>query len=500
MSSKAQRLVKGSAFRVTEFFISAIVGLLMMPFIIHFIGDKMYGLWVLIGTFMGYYGLFDFGLMQAVQRFVSRAIGVNDDREMNKIINTILYLYMIIGVVILMVSAVLVFISPYIIKDAVNLRLFQTILPVLSLSLAIGFPMRVFKGVLIAHLRYDLNTTTEIVTHILRITLVFTLLKRYNGLFTLAMITFTTEMLMYAMTFIFAKKVDKNMVFSRNMIDRAKIKSIFKYSFVTAGANIALMMRFRVSSFIIAAFLGLKEVTIYSIALRLTEYFSQAMMSSMGILMPVFSQYEGKNDYNSIREKFLFTTKISCYIAILIGALILILGRDFIQVWMGEAYVSAYPLLAMLTVANIFCLMQTPTGGLLYGISKHKFTFFANTIEGFSNLILSLILVKKYGLLGIALGVTIPYSVMNLFIQPIYVCRVIGLKLYLYYFKTLLPAVIKSMVFFICFAFTLRSFIKPSYLMLFPAGLAGAVLFIIFSFFYGFNENERKDLLKGIKR
>jgi len=42
-------------------------------FIIHSIGDRWYGLWVIVGTLMGYYGLLDFGLASASQRFITKS-------------------------------------------------------------------------------------------------------------------------------------------------------------------------------------------------------------------------------------------------------------------------------------------------------------------------------------------------------------------------------------------------------------------------------------------
>lgn len=41
MSIKAKDLVKGSVLRVAEFFVVAVVGLAMMPFVIHSLGERM---------------------------------------------------------------------------------------------------------------------------------------------------------------------------------------------------------------------------------------------------------------------------------------------------------------------------------------------------------------------------------------------------------------------------------------------------------------------------
>src|SRR6202008_4912680 len=74
---------------------------------------------------------------------------------------------------------------------------------------------------------------------------------------------------------------------------------------------------------------------------------------------------------------------------------------------------------------NVF---QGPMVGLLYGVSKHKFYAYLNLAEGSINLILSLVLVRHFGMIGVALGTLIPMLVTKLWIQPLYVCHVAGIE------------------------------------------------------------------------
>ncbi|MFC1699964.1 MATE family efflux transporter, partial [Candidatus Omnitrophota bacterium] len=103
MSSKAKTLTKGSLLRSLQFFANCIIALALMPFIIHSLGDRMYGLWILIGSFFGFYGFFDFGLSSAVQRYISRALGKGDLKEANAVVNNSLFLFFLIGLLSLVV-------------------------------------------------------------------------------------------------------------------------------------------------------------------------------------------------------------------------------------------------------------------------------------------------------------------------------------------------------------------------------------------------------------
>src|SRR2546426_10406890 len=53
-------------------------------------------------------------------------------------------------------------------------------------------------------------------------------------------------------------------------------------------------------------------------------------------------------------------------------------------------------------------------------------------LEGLANLALSIALVQWYGILGVALGTAIPMALVSLFVLPVYVCRLLKLRLWTY--------------------------------------------------------------------
>ncbi len=498
MGSKAKTLVKGSILRTFNFFVNIVIAFFLMPFIIHSLGDRMYGLWMVIGSFLGFYWLFDFGLGSAIQRYVSRAIGKEDYKEANLVINSSLFLFLIIGLFTLFISFVVSFISPLFMKNIAEVVIFRQVIIVLGCSFAIGLPMRVFSGILTAHLRYDLNTIVTMSKLLIRTILVVIFLKKGYGVLALALITFISDIISYFFAFIFAKKIAKYIVLSKTLVDKTKIKSLFKYSIFTFIAQIADKLRFNIDNFIIAAFVGLNFVTVYSIASRLIQYFMNFIVSAVGLMIPVFSQYESKGDYNSIRKKFILVTKLSSYLSVLIGGTVILFGKVFIERWMGKDYLSAYPLLVVLVIPIIIALMQSPSIQLLYGISKHKFFAISNSVEGVANLILSLILVQKFGLMGVAFGTAIPMIIIKLFVQPVYTCKAIKLSVWKYYFEIVFSILLKSLIGFIGFWWIIKSFIIPNYLNLLVLISCELVFFAGAVFFVGLNNIEQNYFKKLI--
>ena len=72
-------LVRGSALRVFTLVASVAVSFFLMPFLIHALGDRWYGMWALIGSITSYYALLDLGLTSAVNRFLTQAVARDDE-------------------------------------------------------------------------------------------------------------------------------------------------------------------------------------------------------------------------------------------------------------------------------------------------------------------------------------------------------------------------------------------------------------------------------------
>jgi O-antigen/teichoic acid export membrane protein len=111
------------------------------------------------------------------------------------------------------------------------------------------------------------------------------------------------------------------------------------------------------------------------------------------------------------------------------------LGKSFIEVWVGSKYVaSAYPVMLVLLLPTTLMLAQSASGRTLWGMAKHQTWAWVVLAEGAANLILSVVLVRPYGILGDAIGTAIPLTCSMIFFLPSHLCRLLRIRLrtYLY--------------------------------------------------------------------
>ncbi|HEG43531.1 MAG TPA: hypothetical protein ENH94_05735, partial [Phycisphaerales bacterium] len=125
MSKIGERLLRGATIRVAAQVVSAIVGIMLIPFVIAKLGARLYGVWVIIGTITGYYGLLDLGLSSALGRFVSRYLGRGDKDEANGYITSAFYVFCAGGIIAFIVTALVAFLCRIMIADPQDAKMFS---------------------------------------------------------------------------------------------------------------------------------------------------------------------------------------------------------------------------------------------------------------------------------------------------------------------------------------------------------------------------------------
>src|SRR3984885_15472868 len=107
-----RRLLSGAVLQIGNLVASAIAAFFLMPFIVHHLGDRIYGFWSLAISFIGYYSLLDFGLSTAVSQYMSIAIGRNDEAACRGVFNTALRINFVLAGIALLVTAIIVAVTP----------------------------------------------------------------------------------------------------------------------------------------------------------------------------------------------------------------------------------------------------------------------------------------------------------------------------------------------------------------------------------------------------
>ena len=76
--------------------INTVVNLIYVPVLLHFLGKSEYGLYQLMGSFIAYFSIMDFGLSNTVIRYFSKYKALNETDKMENVLAMAQKIYLVI--------------------------------------------------------------------------------------------------------------------------------------------------------------------------------------------------------------------------------------------------------------------------------------------------------------------------------------------------------------------------------------------------------------------
>jgi O-antigen/teichoic acid export membrane protein len=293
----------------------------------------------------------------------------------------------------------------------------------------LGFPAGVFGGILEGLNRFYFVNLTNLVSTLLRALLIVLALNHGYGLLAVAIITVTLPLLGAAVRAAIVLRT-LALKFGWKYVDRSSFREIAHYSGISFILMIAYKLRFKTDEVVISTFLSVAAVTFFSNGDRLVEYSGEVVSSLAQIFVPMSGQSDAKGDLNRLRRIFLAGNRACALIVFPITATLIILGKSVITAWVGPRYVTAsYPVMLVLLIPSTFALAQAASPRILYGMARHKSLAWVTGMEGIANLILSIVLIRPFGIVGDALGTAIPLTCTSLFFMPRHLCRILDVRM-----------------------------------------------------------------------
>lgn len=415
--------------------VSAAIAFLLSPVIIHGLGDARYGVWSLVADLIGYYGMLDVGIGGAVSHYVARYLGTSDRQGVRETLSTALAALAVIALVVIAAGCGLIFAFPHIFDTrGVNLTEIRIALTIMTLTIGLSFPMAIFNSSLVGHRRMDVVNINEVSIRILVATASWIVIKTGAGMIGLAAVVASGRTLSWVACIFWSKRVGAPFP-SRWFFKYAHLRELLSYGSKNALINFAMLINYRTDSFVIGIFLGVKWITFFSIGSTLVQYCTDAILAVTRAFTPHLTHEDSRGDGEQLSRLYLLGVRLAGLLATAAAAYLLVFGKDFIRLWLGEAYVSG-PLtyrsdvvMMVLLCASFPRLLQSISWQLLLATRNQSYLMCLIVGEAVVNLGLSVVLVHWYGLLGVALGTMIPVVISQAGLLPAYVLRTYHISL-----------------------------------------------------------------------
>lgn len=480
---------------------NALSGLLYTPWMISCIGTNDYGLYTLAMSAVNLF-LLDFGLGDAVSRFLSTYYAKGDEDSANAFLGVVLKLYTAISAV---VFFILFFV--YINIDAIyanlgadQIGIFKQLYIIVAIYSVISLPLISFNGILTANEKFIALNGLNLVQKISAVGLIVFALLLGKGVFSIVLINAGTSLFCSFLKYVVIARQTK-VKFSFRSDSQVSYKEVLGFSFWSMIVQICQRFIFTIMPSVLAIVSNTWEITVFGLASSLESYVYTVASALNGLFMPKVSRILNSNDIKKLHELNLRIGRIQL---VIIGGIVsgfVAIGSRFVTCWVGPEYGTLVLRTVLLIIPSIFDLPLLVENTALVAAGYVKQRGIIYIVMAIINIALGFLLSFKLGSVGACAAICISYFV-----------RIFGqCRLYVNYlefevvpfFRSAFPRWIITSAVAILFTMIASSFISNNgWLGLILSAVVYLSIYAAVSFVLYFNQSEIQlfKSLVGLKR
>lgn len=422
--SSAKNLVValiGQAFGLIISFIARII-------FVKFLSDEYLGLNGLFTNLLTMLSLVELGVGSALVYSLYKPLADGDNEKVKSLMDLYRKAYNIIGGVVLIIGILFIPFYRYLISEVPSISHLDFIYILFVLNTAISYFYSYKRSLIICDQKRYIATIYRYVFYfLLNVFQIIVLFLTHNYiLYLITQVVFT-----WLENICISIKADRMYPYLKDK----NIKKLDKKELNTISKNVRAMLFHKIGgvvvnstdNILISKLVGLIAVGMYSNYYLITSALDTITAQFFNAITASVGNLGACTNSKKVKETFNTTFFLNYLIYGVITVCLLILFNPFIEVWLGKKYLFDFSVVLVITICFYLkgirktCLTYRDALGLFWH-DRYK-----PIIESIINLVASIILGIKYGVLGVFMGTIISTVTTSLWIEP-YV-------LYKYYFK-----------------------------------------------------------------
>ena len=483
--------------------VNMLIGVLYTPILTQQLGQAEYGLYSLVTSVISYLTILDFGFGNAIIVYTARYRVKNEKEKQEKLHGMFFLIYLIIGIIAGIIGAFIWLNADNLFANSMSaeeISKAKILLGILTFNLIVTFPLSVFSSIITAYEKFVfakvLNLARIILNPIIMIILLNIGYKSVALVILITVLNITTLILNYLYC---KKKLNIRLKFGK--LDFSLLKEIMAYSVWVFLNSIIDKINLALDQFVLGIYVGTAAVAVYSVAGNLNQMYMNFSTAISGVLLPRVTEMEERKASNEeFTDIFIKTGRIQYIIMALIITGFVLYGREFINLmWVGPEYDESFFIACILMIPITIPLIQNVGINILQAKNLYKFRVIILFVFAIINVIISIFLAKIYGSIGAAIGTAIALIGGTIIGMNIFYHRKAGINIFEFWkniAKMSIPVAI-------CVILAIMvKYILPinNNIMLIAHILGYTIIYLIFMWFLGMNNNEKNLFIKPFNK
>lgn len=476
-------------------------GLLYTPIMLRLLGQSEYGLYQLVCSIVSYLGILSFGFNSSYMRYYCQTKAKSDSSALARLNGMFMTIFIIISLISAVCGTVMLLRIDIIFADGLTFAQLSKARLLMGFSvfnMSISFINSVFTSYLSANEEFFFQRIIEFLRTLFSPFLTLPLLLL--GFDSVAIVCISTVLTMFSLTanciYCFKKLHIK---FTFGKFNFKLLKEMWIFTFFIFINMIIDQINWNVDKFLLGRMLGTTAVGIYSVAGQLNTMYINFSTSVSGVFIPRINTIVAENQSNNVLTN-LFTRvgRIQLIILALVMSGFTVFGNEFINLWAGNEYSSAYRIGLYLMLPATVPMLQTLGIEIQRAKNMHQARSVVYLFTAIANILISIPYIKLYGAEGAAMGTAFSMLIGNGLFMNIYYHKRIGLNM-LYFWKEILKF-IPALSVPVLFGTVLNLFFPAAdFFMLIIEISAYTAVYCISMWFIGMNVYEKELLLGKLK-
>lgn len=384
------------------------VALLLTPYIVSRLGIEGFGVWSLMLVITSYLQLFNFGIREALVKYVAEFDAKDDALAISRLINTGLAVYLLLGSLILVIA--------WDLRDTVItlLRVPATlhadarfVLLVVAVAAILSMVADLFEAVLIGLQRMDVISMITVVTSIPNLIATVILLELGYGLQSLAVIRAMLVTLNLLLLGSWVFRLLPDLQINPRLVRGEILRRILSYGAWLQVTALGGLVNLETPKILVNHFLGVGAVGLYELGFKVAYTILSLPMLLVSAITPAASELEAREHNHLLHELYLRGTKYVGLVAIPMTVFIFLEAPLITSTWLGASYNTTILVVRFLAAAFFANLIIGVGTTIMRGIGRPDYETRYALLTIAVHLILGIILIRQAGLIGMLLATSV---------------------------------------------------------------------------------------------
>ncbi len=446
-SVRANSVVSGVAFNYLNAGFTTVTGFIYTAFIVHRLGHSGFGILVLATSFIAYSSLLDLGVGVTVMKMVAeRAGGVVSD-EIVTIARNAVTIFVAIGLVILMVTlGVEPFVGGLFHLAGAHLNTFREALLISALGISATFPSSLYTAIHQAYGDYRYLSILGICIQATSVGIGMILLTEGFGVIALVTATALLSVFAYVMK-VRHCRVKFGIAVSRGKTNLFLARKMFSISFWIFLLNLEVTAIFNTDNIVAGAVLGTSAVAAYQVALGPASALQTAGDQFNMVSLTAAASLRSASASSELHRLLFEATRLVAAVVMPAVVVFALWGRQLLSLWVGRSFVPSYSTLVVLSLGMLVASLGGASGTIMIAFDRVRVVALVGLAEATANIVLSVLLARRIGIVGIAFGTTIPITLFTFVYYVPLACRLVGIKYHRLLRRLILPATVNAILY-----------------------------------------------------